>query len=89
MKIVDDDIDVNALLPENLSNTLEEDVGDNLPTIAEFVDERPVEVQELENFRTNEKWKVITCESYINNKIMYLLLTLSVAKTFFYVPPFY
>ena len=65
MKIVDDDISVNALLPENLSNTLEEDVGDNLPTIAEFVDDRPVDVKELENYRTNEKWKVVACKLII------------------------
>ncbi|XP_064598389.1 LOW QUALITY PROTEIN: BUD13 homolog [Liolophura sinensis] len=54
VKIVDDDVDLKSLLPGNLENTLEEDVGDNEPTIAEIVDERPEEVQRLEKYRQDD-----------------------------------
>ncbi|WAR04469.1 LOW QUALITY PROTEIN: BUD13-like protein [Mya arenaria] len=40
-RIVDDDVDFKSLLPSNLSNTLEEDVGDNDPMVADVIDERP------------------------------------------------
>ena len=58
-RIVDDDIDLKSLLPSNLSNTLEEDVGDNDPTIAEMIDERPEHVKQLEKYRSTGQWKVL------------------------------
>ena len=58
-RIVDDDVDFKSLLPENLANTLEEDVGDNDPTVAEVVDERPEHVQLLEKYRSSGQWRVL------------------------------
>lgn len=46
-------------MPSNLENTLEEDVGDNDPTIADFVDERPEHVKILEQYRKGDMWKQI------------------------------
>lgn len=57
--IVDDDIGVNDLLPENLSNTLEEDVGDNDPTVVAFIDERPEHIKRMESYRNDDRWKVL------------------------------
>ncbi|XP_053409155.1 BUD13 homolog [Mercenaria mercenaria] len=58
-RIVDDDVDFKSLLPENLANTLEEDVGDNEPVIADFVDERPEHVKLLEKYRQSGAWKFL------------------------------
>ena len=58
-RIVDDDVDFKSLLPENLANTLEEDVGDNDPQVADFVDERPEHVKQLEAYRKSGAWKVL------------------------------
>ncbi|KAK3107918.1 hypothetical protein FSP39_025131 [Pinctada imbricata] len=59
-RIVDDDIDIKALSTGDLGTTLEEDVGDNDPTIAGIIDERPEHVQRLEAYRQEGKWKVIS-----------------------------
>uniref|UniRef100_A0A8C9PXZ4 BUD13 homolog n=1 Tax=Spermophilus dauricus TaxID=99837 RepID=A0A8C9PXZ4_SPEDA len=57
MRIVDDDVSWTAI-----SNTKpekeEEDDGD-LPVVAEFVDERPEEVKQMEAFRSSAKWKLL------------------------------
>ncbi|XP_052259313.1 BUD13 homolog isoform X8 [Dreissena polymorpha] len=58
-RIVDDDVDFKSLLPENLSNTLDDDVGDNDPTVADVIDERPESVQILEKYRKSGTWKVM------------------------------
>ncbi|XP_067662520.1 BUD13 homolog [Haliotis asinina] len=57
MQIIDDDITVNHLLPSNLHNTLEEDVGDNEPTIADVIDERPEHIKRMEEFQDSQRWK--------------------------------
>ena len=56
---MDDDVDLKSLLPENLSNTLEEDVGDNDPTVADVIDERPEHVKQLEKYRSSGQWRVM------------------------------
>ena len=58
-KIVDDDVDVKALIPDNVGNTLDEDIDADKPTVAEVVDERPEEVQILEKYRNDKRWKVL------------------------------
>ncbi|KAH3691062.1 BUD13 homolog isoform X2 [Dreissena polymorpha] len=62
-RIVDDDVDFKSLLPENLSNTLDDDVGDNDPTVADVIDERPESVQILEKYRKSGTWKVMGDDS--------------------------
>ncbi|XP_041373734.1 BUD13 homolog [Gigantopelta aegis] len=58
-RIIDDDVDFNSLLPDNIENTLEEDVGDNEPTVAEFIDERPEHIKRLEEYRASGRWKTM------------------------------
>ncbi|XP_060067826.1 BUD13 homolog [Ylistrum balloti] len=59
-RIVDDDIDFKTTLPGNLENTLDEDVGDDDPTVAEIIDERPDHVKRLESYRDSEgKWRLM------------------------------
>ena len=59
IRIYDDDVDFKSLLPDTLSNTLDDDLDNNDPVVAIVVDERPKEVQELERFRKDHRWKVI------------------------------
>jgi len=59
IKILDDDVDFKALLPENIGNSLDDDIGDDTPAVAEFVDERPQHVKELERFRQSKQWKLV------------------------------
>ncbi|XP_012710696.2 BUD13 homolog [Fundulus heteroclitus] len=56
LKIVDDDIDWRQTVKEQTE--VEED-EEEAPVIAEFVDERPEEVKQLEAFRTSNRWKVV------------------------------
>ncbi|XP_021350924.1 BUD13 homolog [Mizuhopecten yessoensis] len=59
-RIVDDDVDFTTTLPGNLENTLDEDVGDDDPTVAEVIDERPDHVKRLEAYRqTDSKWRLM------------------------------
>ena len=58
-RIIDDDVDFKSLLPDNLENTLEEDVGDNEPTVADIIDERPDHIKRLEAYRASGKWKTV------------------------------
>ncbi|XP_033758584.1 BUD13 homolog [Pecten maximus] len=59
-RIVDDDVDFTTTLPGNLENTLDEDVGDDDPTVAEVVDERPEHVKRLETYRESDgKWRLM------------------------------
>jgi len=60
VKIFDDDVDFETLLPENINNTLDDDIGDDSPAVAEFVDERPKHVKELERFRQSNQWKLVS-----------------------------
>ncbi len=59
MRIVDDDVDLSQIATGNLENPLEEDVGDNDPTVADFIDERPDAVKQLEAYRQDKRWKVV------------------------------
>uniref|UniRef100_A0A3Q4BTA6 BUD13 homolog n=1 Tax=Mola mola TaxID=94237 RepID=A0A3Q4BTA6_MOLML len=56
LKIVDDDIDWKEMV--NVQEEIEEE-EDEVPVIAEVIDERPEEVKQLEAFRTSNRWKVI------------------------------
>ena len=58
-KIFDDDIDAKQLIPKNIKNTIDEDIGADKPLVADFVDERPKEVIELEKFRQSSCWKIV------------------------------
>ena len=60
MRILDDDIDAKALIPREAGVKPDSD-EDETPYVAEFVDERPVEIQELEKFRQNKCWKTVGC----------------------------
>ena len=60
VKILDDDVDFKSLLPQNINNTLDDDIGDDNPAVAEFVDERPQHVKELERFRQSKQWKLVS-----------------------------
>ncbi|XP_074653252.1 uncharacterized protein LOC141907490 [Tubulanus polymorphus] len=60
LRIVDDDVDFDSLLPENIDNAKEEDLyDDQAPTIAEVIDERPEHIKQLEQYRTSNKWKTM------------------------------
>ncbi|XP_037543333.1 BUD13 homolog [Nematolebias whitei] len=58
LKIVDDDIDWRQMVKEP-TEVVEEDEEEEAPVIAEFIDERPEEVKQMEVFRAGNKWKVI------------------------------
>ncbi|CAM4684788.1 unnamed protein product [Lepidochelys olivacea] len=58
MRIVDDDVSWNSISAAQEKEEEEEDEGD-LPVVAEFIDERPEEVKRMEEFRTNNKWKLL------------------------------
>uniref|UniRef100_A0A250Y3E7 BUD13 homolog n=1 Tax=Castor canadensis TaxID=51338 RepID=A0A250Y3E7_CASCN len=57
MRIVDDDVGWTAISTTKPEKE-EEDDGD-LPVVAEFVDERPEEVKQMEAFRSSTKWKLL------------------------------
>ncbi|KAM9219682.1 BUD13 homolog isoform 2-T2 [Dugong dugon] len=58
MRIVDDDVSWTAISTTKQEKEEEEDDGD-LPVVAEFVDERPQEVKQMEAFRSSDKWKLL------------------------------
>uniref|UniRef100_A0A8C8XW53 BUD13 homolog n=1 Tax=Panthera leo TaxID=9689 RepID=A0A8C8XW53_PANLE len=58
MRIVDDDVSWTSISTTKPEKEEEEDDGD-LPVVAEFVDERPEEVKQMEAFRSSAKWKLL------------------------------
>ncbi|XP_037697462.1 BUD13 homolog isoform X2 [Choloepus didactylus] len=58
MRIVDDDVSWTAISTTKLEKEEEEDDGD-MPVVAEFVDERPEEIKQMEAFRSSAKWKLL------------------------------
>ncbi|KAM4828430.1 BUD13 homolog [Thomomys bottae] len=58
MRIVDDDVSWTAISTTKPEKDDEDDDGD-LPVVAEFVDERPEEVKQMEAFRSSAKWKLL------------------------------
>ncbi|XP_019503033.1 PREDICTED: BUD13 homolog isoform X2 [Hipposideros armiger] len=58
MRIVDDDVSWSSISTTKPEKEEEEDDGD-LPVVAEFVDERPEEVKQMETFRSSAKWKLL------------------------------
>ncbi|CAI9737258.1 Hypothetical predicted protein [Octopus vulgaris] len=58
-RIFDDDVDLKSLMPDNAGNNLDDDLQENLPTVADYIDERPVLVQQLEQFQDANRWKMV------------------------------
>ncbi|XP_076968947.1 BUD13 homolog [Tamandua tetradactyla] len=58
MRIVDDDVSWTAISITKPEKEEEEDDGD-MPVVAEFVDERPEEIKQMEAFRSSAKWKLL------------------------------
>uniref|UniRef100_A0A8C7ALL6 BUD13 homolog n=1 Tax=Neovison vison TaxID=452646 RepID=A0A8C7ALL6_NEOVI len=56
MRIVDDDVSWTSISTTKPEKDDDDDDGD-LPVVAEFVDERPEEVKQMEAFRSSAKWK--------------------------------
>ena len=61
LQIIDDDFDSKSLLPDTLGNRLDDDieVAEDAPVIAEFIDERPELIQQMESYRTTKRWKTL------------------------------
>ena len=59
IQIVDDDVGLKSLAAGDSDVDIEEYFQENKPTVAEFIDERPLELQQLERFRENIKWKLM------------------------------
>ena len=58
--IIDDDVDVKSCRSDDEdARNLDDDLVQNLPTIADFIDERPTDVIQLEKFRQDGRWKVL------------------------------
>ncbi|XP_062894206.1 BUD13 homolog [Mobula hypostoma] len=62
MRIVDDDVTWKSLAKEK---ALEVESGeeDEAPVVAEIIDERPVVIQRMEEFRSSNKWKILGDEN--------------------------
>ncbi|XP_072885934.1 BUD13 homolog [Hemitrygon akajei] len=62
MRIVDDDVTLKSLAKEK---ALEVESGeeDEAPVVAEVIDERPVVIQRMEEFRSSNKWKILGDEN--------------------------
>ncbi|XP_078712576.1 BUD13 homolog [Lampetra fluviatilis] len=58
VRIIDDDVDwrIPVVADDNANKAAEEE---EVPLVAEFVDERPLHLQRMEEFRTNSKWKLL------------------------------
>ena len=57
MKIVDDDVDLRSL-PVTSADPIDDPPSeDEAPTVANFIDERPEDVQIIERFRDTNRWK--------------------------------
>ena len=77
MKIVDDDIDVKALALDNSEITVDDLIGENDPTVAGVIDERPEHVQILEKYRDDNRWKALSSEClYIDDMAISLQITI-------------
>ncbi|XP_078389768.1 BUD13 homolog isoform X2 [Cetorhinus maximus] len=61
MRIVDDDVTWKSLAKEKEAALMaaESDEDDEAPVVAEFVDERPEIIQQMEEFRLSNKWKIL------------------------------
>ncbi|KAK0040607.1 BUD13 [Biomphalaria pfeifferi] len=59
IKIIDDDVDLKQLQAER--GGLED--LDEGPVVAEVIDERPKHIQQLEQFRKNDRWKLLGNEN--------------------------
>ena len=79
--IIDDDIDIKSLLPENQGSTVDEFIGDDDPTIVAIIDERPDNIKQLESYRHSDgRWKMLgkgmfICEILYYNLLFFVLQT--------------
>lgn len=67
MKIIDDDIDFSSL---DKSVDIGAEPDDEAPTIAEFVDERPEHIRQLEEYRNTGRWKTLGKDEQMQGKNM-------------------
>ncbi|XP_038635074.1 BUD13 homolog isoform X2 [Scyliorhinus canicula] len=61
MRIVDDDVTWKSLTKEKETMLVaaESDEDEEAPVVAEFIDERPEIIQQMEEFRFSSKWKIL------------------------------
>jgi hypothetical protein len=59
MKIVDDDVDLKALNPDPAQGPTSLEELDEAPIVADFIDERPDHVKQLEAYRGSDRWKLM------------------------------
>ncbi|XP_072342428.1 BUD13 homolog [Scyliorhinus torazame] len=61
MRIVDDDVTWKSLTKEKETVLVaaESDEDEETPVVAEFIDERPEIIQQMEEFRFSNKWKIL------------------------------
>lgn len=55
LKIYDDDVDFSKVVQQDS----DADIDNDQPTVAAVIDERPKELQQLEQFRQDKRWKTI------------------------------
>lgn len=74
MKILDDDIDFESLLPNNIKNSLDDDLADDNPVVVDLgLDDRPELIKELERMKNSKRWKVIAQDKGTDsNKMLYV-----------------
>ncbi|XP_051896036.1 BUD13 homolog [Pristis pectinata] len=63
MRIVDDDVTWKSLAKKEKALEVESGEDDEAPVVAEFIDERPVVIQQMEEFRLSNKWKILGDEN--------------------------
>ncbi|KAF6102333.1 BUD13-like protein [Phyllostomus discolor] len=83
MRIVDDDVSWTSISTSKPEPEEEEDDGD-LPVVAEFVDERPEEVKQMETFRSSAKWKLLGGEFHQEINLNFLFI----GEAFFFFSTF-
>ncbi|XP_067826920.1 BUD13 homolog isoform X2 [Heptranchias perlo] len=63
MRIVDDDVTWKSLEKEAVLKAEESAEDDEAPVVAEFIDERPEIIQQMEEFRSSRKWRILGDEN--------------------------
>ncbi|CAG9790093.1 unnamed protein product [Diatraea saccharalis] len=68
-KIIDDDIDLTKLRPLDCDDLDILDQGEDGPQIVGIIDERPEDIQKLEQFKTSSKWRIVNQDDGFNSKL--------------------
>uniref|UniRef100_UPI00358EF85B BUD13 homolog n=1 Tax=Myxine glutinosa TaxID=7769 RepID=UPI00358EF85B len=63
LRILDDDVDWRSYAVDSKEDPVASSEEDEVPAVAEFVDERPREVQILEEYRQTRKWRLIDADA--------------------------